>query len=188
MLRNCLPLFVTLVAACVNPAGSARSDLAVAPVGTPTRVDFRDYRTGVHLVIVNDSHLAVGSTEGANPQERRAEFYSETRAEAKTKVASDEIMDALLDYFDDAGLPEGAAAGYAPAGSEHASQSIEVRAGEKVYHVLGRRDMPVKEARALRESVVAFNQIYNSLYQLQAVDATPGAQLFKTPARPKRRN
>lgn len=184
MLRNLALLFVTLVAAC---AGTARSDVAVALAGTPTQVGFRDYRTGAHLLIVNDSQLAARGAEGSTPEQRRAEFYSQTRSEAMTKVATDEVMDALLEYFEEVGLEKGASSGFAPQGSGQATQSIEVRSGTRTYHVLGRKGMPAEEARAFRDSVVAFNQIYNSIYQLQSVEAQPGEQVFKTPAAPKRR-
>ena len=87
-----------LFGACASPNSSS----ALQDMSTPARVTFRDYRQGTSFVLVNDAHTD------------RVELYSKISAEPSTKVASNEVMDALLDFLKTTGFEGQARPGVLP--------------------------------------------------------------------------
>ena len=150
--------------ASAGPRGGAQGD--------PVRVSFRDYRTGTELALVNESHTD------------RLDLYSKQRSDASTKVAADEIVDALIEYFEDQGFYRSAREGRAPVRTDEWTQAIEVETPDGAKTLLAGRASNASDAETFRESRDAFIAIYNNVYQAQAVEATPGDELFRAPTPP----
>jgi hypothetical protein len=179
--RSALAIAWLLAAGCAAPT---RDGLG-ATGGSPARVSLQDHRTGGRLTLVNDAHLEHTGVTGANAAERRAAYYSTTRRDAATKVTTDEVMDALLDHFDQEGFGSAALAGPAPPGDAAVSQSLEVVVDGQARHMLGRRGMALEPARTFRTCREAFVALYNQTYQLQSVETRPGEPVFQSPAPPR---
>ena len=175
--RSALAIALFLAAGCAAPA---RDGLG-ATAGSPARVSLQDHRTGGRLTLVNDAHLERTGVAGANAAERRAAYYSTTRRDAATKVTTDEVMDALLDHFEQEGFGRAALAGAAQAGDAAVSQSLEVVVDGQARHMLGRRGMALEPARTFRTCRDAFVELYNQTYQLQSVETRPGEPIFQPP-------
>ena len=155
--------------------------LAVACSSTGTRaakaarVSFVDFRLGTVLTIVNESHTD------------RLEFYSQERTDTSTKVASDEVLGALIEYIDEQGFGKFARGGPAPSQSDDWTQSIEVSDGDGARHMLVRSGVTADQASTFRGSRDAFISIYNNVYQAQAIQVDPGEQPFKQAVPPSRK-
>ena len=159
-----LLIFSAFLAFCAFACSSPESSGAA-----PAQVAFQDYRTGTQMVIRN-----AGDTD-------KVEFYSQQRSDAATKIATDEVMAALLDYLESSGLETQTVAGAAPQTADGASQSIEIDSDGRTRHVTARKGMPVDQGAVFKECVVAIRETYNAIYQLQAVQTKPGEEVFKTP-------
>lgn len=171
MLRNpsfhALGLFVcgTLMTLTSCASSKASSPNADTVTGHPIRVRYVTYSgKGQDLELVNRSHT--------DPNK----LYSEARPIelAKTKVQTDEVMEATLEYFRTKGFFEKAESGAAPATSEGVySQSLEVETPERHVHWSVHKGLSPADRSAFTELASAFVQIYNGTIQLQAVDQPP---------------
>lgn len=181
--RPVLAIAVALAAGCAAPGpGRGGADID----GPAARVSLSDHRTGGRLTLVNDAQLERTGVQGATADDRRATYYSTTRRDAATKITTDEVMAALLDFFDDQGFERAAMEGPAPIGDSEVSQSLEVVVEGRARHLLGRHGMPVGEARAFGSCRDAFVALYNQTYQLQSVETRPGETIFQSPVPPPR--
>jgi len=136
--------------------------------GTAAMVRFHEYRNGGKVMtIINESHTD------------RVEFYSTERDDASTKVASDELMAALLERIDEVDFGQFAQAGSAPASSSQWSQSIEVQTIVGSSHILVRKGIPADKAAAFRDTREAFLAIYNNIFGAQSVKLKPGSTGFE---------
>lgn len=154
-------------------------------VGLPAEVRFYDSRTGLHMAIVNDSHLAQLGVEGESPDDRRLAFYSAIRGGAGPKVTTDEILEGLIGYLDDQGFERLAASGPLSEG-ESGTISIEVVTGLAARHAVRTKGMSLADAESFNALVLAFYQTYNAIPQYQAYDGQPAEELFQSPEPPGR--
>ena len=157
-------LSLALFSACAStPTATVESASSVS-----ARVRFMDYRQGTAFELVNEAHTD------------RGELYSEVRSNTQTKVTSDEVMDALLEYLDGAGFHGHARAGVAPRASDsfHWGGEIE-RAGETVYMLVSDKT-PGGEREMFIDCYMNHVNLWSNTFQLQRVDAGPG-EVFKKP-------
>jgi len=163
-------VLAALGAACA----SSKSAAAAGGHGRAIRVKFVDFRSGQNLELVDQSHTD------------RSELYSKkVRLEdAGTKVTTDEILEETLSYFRDRGFFGRTQPGASPATNEGVwSASLEIETPDGTVHAnLGKSSTPA-ERQAFLECAKAFADVYNSTYQLQAVDRAPDWEAQK--AKPK---
>jgi len=127
-----------------------------------------DYRQGTVFELVNDAHTD------------RVALYSEIRADAQTKVTSDEVMDALLEYLEGAGFHGHAHAGVAPRTSDSFQWGGEIeRAGKTVFMLVGDQT-PGGERKMFIDCYMNHVNLWSNTFQLQRIDAGPG-EVFKKP-------
>jgi hypothetical protein len=163
--RRLLPLLALAALAACGSTGGARPDAK----GKPASIVFHDYRSGASLTLVNESHT------------NRLEQYSKSvrPADATTKVASDEIVDALIQHMASLGFFAKAASGPAPDTSQEWTQALEVDAPGGARHMLAQKGIDAGTAKTFREARDAFLEVYNNVFQAQSVEAQPDQQLFK---------
>jgi len=127
-----------------------------------------DYRQGTVFELVNEAHTD------------RVALYSELRANTETKVTSDEVMDALLDYLEDAGFRGKARVGVAPRSSDTLNWGGEIEEdGVSMYMVVGDATDP-EDRKMFVDCYMNHVTLWSSTFQLQRVDAGPG-EVFKKP-------
>jgi len=158
-----LPLFWPALAAllacsCASGSGSRPSASESAVPSPPARVSFVDYRNGMRFVLVNESHTD------------RVELYSRTSTDASTKVATDELMDELLEHLDQRGFDARALSGPAPADSTAWSQVIEVEDSAGTRHLGVGKLTTESERDAFHDCRAAFLYLYNNIFAAQSVD------------------
>ena len=134
----------------------------------PSRVRFMDYRQGTVFELVNEAHTD------------RVELYSELRANTETKVTSDEVMDALLEYLQDAGFHGKTRAGSAPRSSDTYLWGGEIeRDGVTKYMIVGDQTSAA-DRQLFIDCYMNHVTLWSNTFQLQRVDAGPG-DVFKKP-------
>ena len=118
--------------ACANTGtGGGRTSATAAPA-PPKVVTLRDHRSSLRLGIVNDGFLARRGFEGETPDERRVSYYSTRGTDLMIKVASDKLVDGLIDFLEDQGFSGYAFEGPAPSentamfGGKTLSTSLEI--------------------------------------------------------------
>ena len=178
-------LSLALPALAMLGCASTTASHSAPVVGQPAEVRFYDSRTGLHMAIVNDSHLTLLGVEGGSARDRRIAFYSAIRGEAGPKVITDEILVGLIDYLDEAGFERLAVSGPIAEG-ESGSISLEITTGPAVRHVVRRRGMSAEDAKSFNELVMAFYQTYNTIPQYQAYTGQSAEELFQSPDDPRR--
>ena len=162
-MRNLTSILAVLTSAALAAlVGCASSSQSVSAIGQPARIRIVSYTSGQAFELVNESHTD------------RLELYSETRSNAATKVQTDEVVDEVLDYFDDLGLYDLATAGLAPPlGDTRYTRVIEIDTPGRQLH-LGLDGTTSREDQVVFEKCFAgFLDVYNATYQLQSVDEHP---------------
>ena len=157
-----------VLALATLPCGGCASTNLVT--GTASQVRFYEYRTGLTMTVVNESHTD------------RVELYSTERTDASTKVTRDEVMDALIDRVKDVKFAKFAKDGSAPATSTQWSQGIEVQTGKGTTHMLVGPGVAPEAAATFRKAREAFLGIYNNVYGAQAVKNERGKPIFNQKA------
>lgn len=137
--------------------------------GTAAQMRFFEYRGGLTMTVVNESHTD------------RVELYSEERDNASTKVAPDEVMDALIDRVKEFNFAKFAKDGPAPKTSTLWSQAIEVETAKGTMHMLVGPELSDEAKSSFRRSREAFLQIYNNVYGAQTVKG--GERMIQDPNR-----
>jgi len=133
----------------------------------PARVSLIQYGQVQRLNLVNEAHT--------DP----VEFYSEERSSASTKITSNEVLAAMLDYFDDQGFSTFATQGYAPRqGATGERSSIEVETQGGVHHLMYAQGQSQEALKTFRECQLAWLEIYNLTQQAQVVSNSGGAVFF----------
>ena len=175
--RGSLPVLFALLACLLASCGSTSSSTQSGggerlsmKDGAPARVTFVEYRGPLRMNLVNEAHTDPVS------------LYSEKRATANTKVLSNEVMEAMLEHFEDMGFERYAQSGYAPARPAQGDlQSIEIeKDGETLFLVNGAgTSAPARES--FRECRKAFLQIQQLTKQAQVVNQSDAREVFKTP-------
>ena len=153
-----------LFGACASPNHAS----ALEDIATPARVTFRDYRQGTSFVLVNEAHTD------------RVELYSKISADPSTKVASNEVMNALLEFLKTSGFEEQARPGVAPRSSSAWQRSGEIEtSGHSVFFVVNDKT-PSAEKKMFLDCYLNHVQLWSSIFQLQRVEGGPD-DVFKKP-------
>ena len=153
-----------LLGACASPNSTSVLEDSVAPA----RVTFRDYRQGTSFVLVNDAHTD------------RVELYSKISAEPSTKVASNEVMTALLDFLESSGFEEQARPGVAPRSSTAWRWSGEIEtSGRSVFFAVNDKT-PTAEKKMFLDCYMNHVQLWSNIFQLQRVEGGRD-EVFKKP-------
>jgi hypothetical protein len=159
--------FCLALAACSSPSSEEEGE-----EGPALRVTYLSYTTGQRLELVSEGHTS------------RIEQYSEVRPDASRKVQTNEVMSGLVEIVDDHGFAKYAAEGPLPAdGGGVYTWALEVDGPDGARHVLAHAGLVPEAAKDLQRYMLAFVDTYNATYSLQAVEAKPGEEVFKTPGR-----
>ncbi len=160
-----------LLAACAG-TGSAAPDRFSVEEGQPGRVTYVQYGDTTRMTLVNEAHT--------DP----VEAYTEKRADASTKVTSNEVFDAMVGYFEEQGWGAMARSGHAPLASlDGVRWALEVETPAGVEHLTFTLDTPQDRMKAALECKSAFLQIFNLTQQNQAIDNAEGRSLFDSQQR-----
>lgn len=124
-----LPLLLSILLACVAcsapGSGSGGAGSTAAP-GSAMVVTLRDHRSHLSFGIINDGFLASRGFPGETPSERKVSYYSTKGNDLMVKVASDRLVDGLVDFLEDQGFAEFSVPGPAP------PADVEVIAGKNL--------------------------------------------------------
>lgn len=173
-------LLLLLLAACKSdaggksPDGTAGSDPSEESdepsfVGPPSRVTWTLYKTGQQITLVNETHT--------DP----LDYYSDARQSSSTKIQTDEIVAALIEFFGREGFDRYASPGAAPAAAiGQTSQSLEVEVEGQRRHVLWGVDRPEKERDSFVTCRDGLMEIWNATYAAQSVENERGEAVFGT--------
>ena len=157
-----LLLVLVLLGSCASTGGSGLPD----PESERVRVTLLDFESGNEFALVNE-----GSVD-------KLEFYSEARSNANTKVATDEIVGAVVELLEIEGVWSRMVEGAAVPGAG-ATKAIEVVSGDRVRHVLRRGTDSTEDLLAFRNCQLGFLTIYQNVTSLQAIE---GPVEFEGPA------
>jgi hypothetical protein len=171
------PLLGLFAAACSSTGG------AHVDASEDVRLSFRDYRSGIQLVLINDRYLVAQGVEGATFKERRAGFYSVARSGTLPKVLEDEAMKPTVDYFLDQGFSKYAQAGTAPEQTSAMGASLEIQIGGRSRFMHSYKGMGEAELRTFSGLVKDFIALHGEIRQYQSVE---GALEFEQPGTPGR--
>ena len=164
-------LILALAGACVSPPGGAGGDAGgqlSATSASPARVSLIQYTKTERLNLVNEAHT--------DP----VEYYSQKRPSASTKITSNEVLTAMLDYFNDLGFAEHAVEGYAPrVGAAGEVLSIEVETQSGVRHLMYAQGQSQPALRTFVDCQRAWLEIYNLTQQAQVVSNSGGDLYFE---------
>jgi hypothetical protein len=159
---------------CVGPGASSTARPG-APQGA-ARLTFVDYRTKVRMTLINEAHTG------------KVEFYSQKRANANTKITTNEIMGHLLARLEDQGFNGHAQPGSAPLrGAAGELQSLELNTREATVFLVNSSALNDEARTSFRQCRLAFMQIQEITSQAQSVDDPTGRAVFQPerPGRPK---
>lgn len=146
----------------------------------PVRIDYRDYRgTTQQLGIVNEMTV------------NRVEYYSNAAMPLGTKVASDEIVNVLVETFLAEDFWDYARPGKPPSSSRpneagqplHATLAINMDGREGWTTI--RSGLSADERESFATSVKAFVTVYNEIAAFQSVENPTGKNLFEQPKQPR---
>lgn len=137
-------------------------------------VQFRDFREGgASLSMANEAAVD------------RVDFYSKLRSDAGVKIGSDEIMNALVEVFEEEGFWDAARPGSAPTsmgateGGQPLHGVLSVEAGGKEGWITFRKGLAKDELKLFQTCSQAFIAIYNSTAGYQRIDNPDGDALFQ---------
>jgi hypothetical protein len=134
----------------------------------PARATLIQYGKVIRLNLVNEAHT--------DP----VEYYSQARSDASTKVTSNELLAAMLDYFEDQGFAHHAREGYAPhSGTRGELLSLEVETEQGVQHLMYAEGQSKAALRAFVDCRKAWQEAFNMTQQAQAVTNAGGGVFFE---------
>ncbi len=143
---------------------------SATPKGPAYLLRLVDYKSGVHMELVNESHTS------------HVDQYSKARSDFSRKVTTDEWMKGLIDYLGDQGWSKEEQRGSAPAMAQGSLRwSLEVVGPKGTSFIAEGKDTKGSQLTRLRTMWGAFIQTYNATPQFQAVHAAPGQWQFKAP-------
>jgi hypothetical protein len=153
MLRSLLVSSLVLLGACA--AGPARHSSQPAQY-QPTRVVFHHIEQNKTMALVNEAHTD------------RVELYSQQRRDWSTKVAENEVMDALVDHlYGQSRFMEYAQPGPAPTSGYQKFGEAQLPNG--TFHWAIHVSSPVAEKQAFLRWQADFLSLWDQVAQLQAV-------------------
>ena len=155
-------LLAVLVASCA--ATAVRSSFA-------GRVTLLAYSDEFRIELRSESHTSP------------VDFYSTRRSVADTKIASDEILQALVEYLDQTGCAEHAAKGPAPTSPPTGvTRALEIEVDGSVRHLLAGNAVPRESSATLHRLTRNVFDIFNKVQAFQQTDAEAGSDVFVGPA------
>jgi hypothetical protein len=173
LLRHVPVLLVALMAACASSPDTT-GPTEESHFGN-VLIRFRDFRgSETQLALANESTLD------------RVDYYSAERSNAGLKVTSDEIMNALVEVFENEGFWEAARPGEGPLdarapteGNQSLHGLLSVKTGERSGWITFRKGLAKNELELFGDLSQAFIAIYNSTAGYQRIDNPEGEALFK---------
>ncbi len=160
---------LTTLLLCLLSTACASSGYSVAK-NEPIEIAF--YQAGQrHFTLVNEAHT------------NRLELYSKISNNASTKVATDEIMDTLLDYFDEQGFFELATSGGTHESSEGRALVFQGRGG--TLNLSANSSSSQAQLKAFNSCGKAFIDVWNNIFAPQSVRNTQGESVFGEQKRPR---
>ena len=138
-------------------------------------IQFRDFRAGgARLTLANEAAI------------NRVDYYSTMRDEAGVKVGSDEIMNALVEVFDNEGFWDSARLSDAPTATNASEGGVPlhgvltVEANGKKGWITFRKGLTIKELELFQTCSQAFVAIYNNTAGYQRINNPEGEALFNS--------
>lgn len=157
-------------AACVSSRGAGGGS-----ADRPLRVAYHDLRSGQRLALVNEAHTD------------RVALYSELRGDAGTKVGTNEVVAALVEFLDERGFADLALEGAPPSTADPSwLWTLEVQDSSSSRFVAMPRGLTAQQKVPYQQVWAAFLDTYNATYGLQAVEPERGREVFQ--AEPKKRS
>lgn len=156
--------FVALALLAFVPACSSSSASAEPTSKGPVEVRYRALAKNVTFGIVNASHTD------------RTDLYSTKQPldKATTKVSPDEVVDAMVEYFQQQGYFDIALTGTAPEiPPPGATQILSLTLPDGAYYAVLRSGVTLDFAAKFQACAKALQDVYNNTLQLQAVDEAP---------------
>lgn len=155
MSRLLLACCLAFAAAC---AGAPPRSSEARASSAPARVEFRHLRQNQKMVLVNQAHTD------------RVEYYSRQRSDLSTKIATDEDMDALVEYLHgQSRFLEYSRPGPAPASGYIKYAEAQLPRG--TFHWGIGDHTPKAEADAFLAWQMNFIGLWNDVAQLQSVSS-----------------
>ena len=153
-----------------NIGARAEAPVKAKPKGPAYLLRMVDYKSGVRLELVNESHTAP------------IDQYSKVRSDGSRKVTSDEWMSGLIEYLRDNGWSKEEQDGNAPAQARGSLRwSLEMVGPDGANFVGEASDAKGSQLKRLRTIQKAFVDTYNATQQFQAVTVQDGVLPFKVP-------
>lgn len=177
-LRRVLPAALVLLvsgalAACQSGPGAAALGRTTSTAGT---IELET--SGRRFVLISESMLEEMGVAGATPEERTLRFYSTKSADANAKVAPDDAIAGLVQFYEENGFAERANGGpYEGAASTH----LTVAVGDRVRSMGQPPGGSTTDPQHLIEFIQCVQgtlEVYNAIQGRQAVD---GVVEFKQP-------
>jgi len=134
---------------------------------TPVRLELSSYsqRQGtIEFVLLNDAHTS------------RVELYSRRSQNANTKIATNLIMQELLDYLDENGFFEKAVEGSAPEATGGKALELELDGNTTSWYV--GHQSPLRDQEAITLCYKAMLDVYNNIFAAQSVENKQGESIF----------
>lgn len=151
--------------------------LLAACASTPPRSAFAGRVT--LLAYSDEFRIELRSESHTSP----VDFYSTRRSAADTKIASDEILQALVEYLDQNGFADHAANGPAPTTAPSGvTRALEVEVDGSVRHLLAGNAVPRESSVTLHKLTRNVFDIFNKVQAFQQTDAEAGSDVFVGPA------
>jgi len=165
MYRYLILVFALLLGAACSSSGTSGSSHPEI-TGIPMTIKLYDYRSGLVVGLVNDSHSD------------RIAAYSEERSDAGIKITSDEIVSATIEFVQDKGFEQYAMRGLAPMRSDAYSKCIEVDDPSGVRYFGISRSSSTEERVVMANCYAGLLDVYNRVHGSQSVSNASGAGLF----------
>jgi hypothetical protein len=162
----------TFLTGCSSSGSSGGSADGDAKPGQPTEIRYRAVTANTSFGLVNESHTP------------RTELYSSRLPidAATTKVSTDEVVAATVDYFREQGFFDMAQPGPMPSPAPPGvSQMLGVTTPAGSVHMALRPGATKAQALCFQTCAKALLDIYNNTVQLQAVDQAPDWKTNKPP-------
>jgi hypothetical protein len=148
---------------------SGAQTAAEAPKGPAYLLRYVDYKSGIHMELVNEAHTS------------HVDQYSKVRPDPSRKVTTDDWMKGLVEYLGDQGWSKEEKAGSAPAVAQGLSWSLQMIGPKGATFISASPTMKGAQIKRLVTMKNSFIQTYNATPGFQAVRAESDKLPFKVP-------
>lgn len=172
-------LFLSLAAlslALVVGVGCASSTSAAARAAGGD-LSYTSLSNNNKLRLVSDSWVEAQGYEGADAEERRAEFYGQNvytlgSGAPAVKVCDDAVFDGVVQALDQTGFSQYAAVGSAAASGSGATQFLELSIDGEMRHFALTKGMSLEAKKAYQTSLAVFFDVFNAVEGFQSGDGS----------------